>query len=115
MELLICVEIFRQTLATPFNNDFEYLMRKYYCLYFKWKEDGKLEVAYEEKDNDPLSNYVSYMSIPLRILISGDLTFFATVAGKKICLENGVIDACFLQLNGKIVITKKMICGQYNQ
>ena len=43
-------------------------MRKDYCLYFKWKEDGKLEVAYEEKDNDSLSNNVSYVSIPLRIL-----------------------------------------------
>ena len=35
-------EIFQQTLATPLNNDLECLMRKYYCLYFKWKEDGKL-------------------------------------------------------------------------
>ena len=49
-------ERFQQTLATPLNNDLEYLMRKYYCLYFKWKEDSKLEVAYEEKDNDSLSN-----------------------------------------------------------
>ena len=47
-------------------------MRKDYCLYFKWKEDGKLEVSYEEKDNDSLSNYVSHVSIPLRSLISGD-------------------------------------------
>ena len=31
------------------------------------------------------------MSISLRILISGDLAFFATVVGKKICLENDVI------------------------
>ena len=45
-------EIFQQTLATPLNNDLECLMPNYYCLYFKWKEDGKLEVAYEEKDND---------------------------------------------------------------
>ena len=76
-------EIFQHTLATPLNNDLEYLRRKDYCLYFKWKEDGKLEVSYEEKDNDSLSNYVSHVSIPLRILISGDLAFFATVVGKK--------------------------------
>ena len=88
-------------------------MRKDYCLYFKWKEDGKLEVAYEEKDNDSLSNYVFYVSIPLRILISGDLAF-STVVGKKICLENVIIGASYLQLDGKIVITKKVICGQYN-
>ena len=42
-------EIFQQTLATPLNNDLEYLMRKDHCIYFKRKEDGKLEVAYEEK------------------------------------------------------------------
>ena len=107
-------EIFQHTLATPLNNDLEYLRRKDYCLYFKWKEDGKLEVSYEEKDNDSLSNYVSHVSIPLRILISGDLAFFATVVGKKICLESGVIGASYLQLNGKIVITRKVICGQYN-
>ena len=89
-------------------------MRKDYSLYFKWKKNGKLEVVYEEKDNDLLSNYVSYVSIPLRILISGDLFFFAIVVGKKICMENDVIGAIYFQLNGKIVITKKVICGQYN-
>ena len=41
-------KIFQETLATPLNNDLEYLIRKYYCLYFKWKEDGKLEVTYEQ-------------------------------------------------------------------
>ena len=41
-------ERFQQTLATPLNNDLEHLMRKDYCLYFKWKEDGKLEVSYKE-------------------------------------------------------------------
>ena len=53
-----------------------------YCLSFKWKIDGKLEVAYEEKNKYSLSNYVSHVSIPLRILISGDLAFFAIVVGK---------------------------------
>ena len=28
-------EIFQHTLATALNNDLEYLMLKYYCLYFK--------------------------------------------------------------------------------
>ena len=106
-------EIFQQTLATPLNNDLEYLMRKDYSLYFKRKEDGKLSVAYEEK-NDSLSNYVSYVSIRLRILISGDLAFLQQLLVKTIRLGNGVISACYLQLNGKIVITKKVICGQYN-
>ena len=38
-------DIFQQTLATPINNDLKYLMRKDYCLYLKWKKDGKLEVC----------------------------------------------------------------------
>ena len=50
-------------------------MPKCYRLYFKWKEDGKLEVAYKEKDNDLLSNYVSHVSISLIFLISGDFFF----------------------------------------
>ena len=58
-------------------------MRKDYCSYFKWKEDGKLEVAYEEKINDSLSNYASYVSIPLRILISGDLAFLCNSCWQK--------------------------------
>ena len=49
-------------------------MRKCYCFYFKLKEDGKLEA---------LSSYISYAFVPLRILISGDLAFFATVVEKK--------------------------------
>ena len=76
-------EIFQQTLATPLNNDLEYLMRKDYCLYFKWKEDGKLEVAYEEKDNDSLSNYVTYASIPIRILISSYFYFLQQLLATK--------------------------------
>ena len=108
-------EIFQQTLATPLNNDLEYLIRKYYCLYFKWKEGGKLEVTYKEKGNDSLSKYDPYVSIPLIILIFGDLVFLQQLLATKICQENGVIGACFLQLNRNIVITKKVICGQYNQ
>ena len=36
---------------------------------------GKLEVAYEKKDNDSLSNYISYVSVPFKNLIYGDLAF----------------------------------------
>ena len=76
-------QIFHQTLATPLNNDLDYLMRKYYCLYFKLIEDGKLEVAYKNKNYDLLSNYVSYVSAPLNFLISGDLTFLQHLLAKK--------------------------------
>ena len=75
--------IFQQTLATQFNKDLEYLMRKYYCLYFKGKEDGKLQVVFEKKDDDSLSNYISYVSVPLNFLITGDLFFLKQLLAKK--------------------------------
>ena len=50
-------------------------MREDYCLYFKWKEDGNLIISYEKKDNESLTKYISYISIPTKILISGDLAF----------------------------------------
>ena len=63
------------------------------------------------KKHDSLSSCVSHVSVLLRILISGALDLFATVGGKKRCLENCVISACFLQLNGKIMIMKKLLYG----
>ena len=106
-------EIFQHILATPLNNDLEYLMRKDYCLYFKWKVDGKLEVAYEEKENDSLSNYVSHVSIPLSILISGDLAFLQQLLEKN--MSGKWCHWCKLSpAKWEIVITKQVICGQYN-
>ena len=54
-----------------------------YCLYFKWKEDGILEILYKEHNNDSFSNYTSFISVPTRILVSGDLAFFATIVGEN--------------------------------
>ena len=76
------MKYFNNTLATPLNNNLKYLMRKDYCLCCKWKKCGKLEVAYEKKDNDSLSNYTSFISVPTRILVSGDLVFFDPTAEK---------------------------------
>ena len=67
-----------------------------YYLYFKWKEDGILEIPYEEKSNDSLSNYKSFISVPTRILVSGDLELFANIVRKIICLDTDVIDICYL-------------------
>ena len=38
-------------------------------------EDGILIVSYGKKDNESLTNNISYISIPTKILISGDLAF----------------------------------------
>ena len=42
-------EIFQRSLANPINNRLKYLMHDNYYLYFKWEEDGILELSYEEK------------------------------------------------------------------
>ena len=57
-------------------------MHDNYYFYFKWKEYGILEIS-EENNNDSLSNYTLFISIPTRILDSGDLVFSATKIGKS--------------------------------
>ena len=76
-------DIFQRTIATPFNNHLKYVMYDIYCLYCRWKKDGTLERSYEGKNNDSLSNYRSFISVPTRILVSGDLVRFATIVEKN--------------------------------
>ena len=59
------------------------MIQEKFCLYFKWNDDGKIDISYKKKDNDSLSSYVSFMSVPTRILDSCDLEFFATIGGKN--------------------------------
>ena len=33
-------------IASAINNDLKYLMHENYCLYFRWNEDGKLDISY---------------------------------------------------------------------
>ena len=79
----IHMKYFNNTLSTPLNNNLKYLKRKDYCLYCKWKKYGKLEVAYEKKDNDSLSNYISYVSVSFKNLIYGDLASLQQLLAKK--------------------------------
>ena len=95
-------DIFQNILATLINNDLEYLTRKDYYKYFKWEVDGKLAVSYERKNNYSLKNYISYISIPTRILVSSGLVFLQQLLEKITCLDTGVIYVCYL-----LQITKK--------
>ena len=47
------------------------------------EKDGTLERSYEEKNNVSLSNYRSFISVPTRISVSGDLVIFATIVEKN--------------------------------
>ena len=76
-------EIFQRKISTPINNYLKYLMYDNYYLYFKWKEDAILEISYEEINNDSLSHYISFISLPIIILLSGNFLFFATIVGKN--------------------------------
>ena len=42
-------EIFHLTIATPINNHLKYLIHDNYCLYFRCKEYGNLEISHEGK------------------------------------------------------------------
>ena len=76
-------EIFQRTIANPINNRLKYLMHDNYCLYFKWEENGILEMSYKEKNNDSLSHYISFKSFPTKLLVSGYLAFFTTIVGEN--------------------------------
>ena len=76
-------EIFQRTTSTPISNHLKYLMYDNYYLYFKWKEDAILEISYEELNNDSLSNYISFISVPIIILVSSNFLFFASIVGEN--------------------------------
>ena len=42
-------EIFQKSIASPINKDLKYLMQENFCLYFKWNNDGKLDISYKIK------------------------------------------------------------------
>ena len=75
-------EKFQRTIATPITTHLTYLMHDNYYLNFKWKEDSILETSCEEKNSDSLSNVTKFISVPTRILVSGDLVFFDPTAEK---------------------------------
>ena len=41
--------IFLKAIASPINNDLNYLMDENDCLYLKWNKDDKLYISYEKK------------------------------------------------------------------
>ena len=58
------------------------LMKKDMFVYLLWNEDHKITIQYSTKDDVNESKYVKVIQVVTRLLISGDLAFFATVVGK---------------------------------
>ena len=89
-------------------------MHDNYCLYFKWKEDSNLEISYDEKNYDSLSNYISFISVPTRILVSSDLAIFDMIV-RKFNMSRYWCHWCMLPVTEwKVVIMKNVMHGPYN-
>ena len=58
------------------------LMNKDIFLFFIWNEDKQIIIKYSQEENINKSSYNKIIQIKTRLLISGDLAFFATVVGK---------------------------------
>ena len=74
--------IFQRTIITPINNHLKYLIHDNYCLYLN-RKTMVIQKFHMRKKNDSLSNYISFISVPTRILVLGDLAFFATIVGEN--------------------------------
>ena len=57
-------------------------MNKDIFVFFMWNEDKKLIIKYSKDEDINNSSYKKTIQIKTRLLISEDLTFFATVVGK---------------------------------
>ena len=66
----------------PLNEEIKILMNKDIFLFFIWNEDKKIIIKYSQEENINKSSYNKIIQIKTRLLISGDLAFFATVVGK---------------------------------
>ena len=58
------------------------LINKDMFVFLLWNEDDKLTIQYSTKDDCNESSFLKVIQISTRLLISGDLAYFATVAGK---------------------------------
>ena len=75
-------DVLNKSIVEPINDDMKLLMNKDMFVFLLWNEDNKLTIQYSTKDYCNESSYVKVIQISIRLLISGDLVFFATVIGK---------------------------------
>ena len=75
-------DVLNNSIVKPINEDMKLLMKKDMFVYLLWNEDQKLTIQYSTKDDVNESKYVKVIQVVTRLLISGDLAFFATVVGK---------------------------------
>ena len=75
-------DVLNDSIVKPLNEEMELLMNKDMFVYFMRNEDKKLIIKYSKEEDINKSIYKKNIQIKTRLLISGDLAFFATVVGK---------------------------------
>ena len=75
-------DVLNKSIVKSINDDMKILMNKDTFVFLLWNEDDKLTIQYSTKDDCNASSYLKVIHITSRLLISGDLAFFATVVGK---------------------------------
>ena len=74
-------DFLNKPIVKPINDGIKILMNKDMFVFLLWNEDDKLTIQYSTKDDCNESSYLKVIQISTRLLISGDLAFFATVVG----------------------------------
>ena len=105
-------DVLNTSIVKPLNEEMKLLMNKDICVFFIWNEDNKLIIKYLKEEDINKSSYNKIIQIQTRILIFGDLAFFATVVGKvdmSSCWCHCVI---YLQKSGLTNHMQKECSGQ---
>ena len=75
-------DVLNDSIVKPLNEEMKLLMEKDMFVYFMWNEDKKFIIKYSKEGDINKPIYRKGIQIKTRLLISGDLAFFATVVGK---------------------------------
>ena len=75
-------DVLNDSIVKPLNEEMKLLMEKDMFVYFMWDEDKKLTIKYSKEGDINKSIYKKVIQIKTRLLISGDLAYFATIVGK---------------------------------
>ena len=79
-------DVLNNSIVKPINDGMKILMNKDIFVYLLWNEDNKLTIYYSTIDDINESSYMKVIEIFTRLLISGDLAFFAARESKKVWL-----------------------------
>ena len=75
-------DVLNESIVKPINDEMKIIMNKDMCVFFMWDDNNKTIFKYSKREDINESSFKYIIKIPTRILISSDLAFLATVAGK---------------------------------